>query len=63
VTIPPLPNAVGRRRSPANLPDYLDGRSPRQKGLRYRPDPPTLQEIVAIMRQGGDGVHGAACER
>jgi hypothetical protein len=63
VTIPPLLNAVGRRRSPATLPGYLDGRPPRHKGLRYPPDPPTVEEIVAVMRQGGDGVYGAACER
>jgi hypothetical protein len=63
VTIAPWPNAVGRRRSPATLPGYLDGRPPRHRALRDPPDPHTVEEIVAVMRQGGDGVHGAACER
>ncbi len=57
--MPPLLNAAGRRRSPATLPGYLAGRPPRNKGLRYPPDPPTVEEIVAVMRQAGDGVHGA----
>jgi hypothetical protein len=35
----PLLNAAGRRRSPATLPGYLAGRPPRNKGLRYPPDP------------------------
>jgi integrase len=56
VSAPPLLNAAGRRRSPATLPSYLAGRPPRNKGLRY---PPTVEEIVAVMRQAGDGVHGA----
>ena len=50
---------AGRRRSPLTLPGYLAGRPPRNKGLRYPPDPPTVEEIVAVMRQAGDGVHGA----
>jgi integrase len=55
----PLLNAAGRRRSPATLPGYLAGHPPRNKGLRYPPDPPTVEGIVAVMRQAGDGVHGA----
>jgi site-specific recombinase XerD len=55
----PLFNAAGRRRAPVTLPGYLIGRPPRNKGLRYPPDPPTVEEIVAVMRQAGDGVHGA----
>jgi integrase len=55
----PLLNAAGRRRAPVTLPGYLAGRPPRNKGLRYPPDPPTVEEIVAVMRQTGDGVHGA----
>jgi site-specific recombinase XerD len=27
--------------------------------LRYPPDPPTVEEIVAVMRQAGDSAHGA----
>jgi hypothetical protein len=55
----PLLNAAGRRRSPVTLPGYLAGRPPRNKGLRYPPDPPTVEEIVAVMRQAGDDIHGA----
>jgi integrase len=59
MTASPLLNAAGRRRSPASLPGYLAGRRPRNKGLRYPPDPPTVEEIVDVMRQAGDGAHGA----
>ena len=34
------------------------GRPPRNKGMRYPADPPTIEEIVAVMRRAGDGVHG-----
>jgi site-specific recombinase XerD len=59
MSVPPLLNAAGRRRSPVTLPGYLAGRRPSNKGLRYPPDPPTVEEIVAVMRQAGDGLHGA----
>jgi integrase len=55
----PLLNAAGRRRAHVTLPGYLAGRPPRNKGLRYPPDPPTGEEIVAVMRAAGDRVHGA----
>ena len=48
-----LIDAAGRRRSPATLPGYLAGRSPRNKGLRYPADPPKVEEIVAVMRHAG----------
>jgi integrase len=48
----------GRRRSPATLPGYHAGRPPRNKGMRYPADPPTIEEIVAVMRRAGDDVHG-----
>ena len=47
--------AAGRRRSPATPPGYHRGRPPRNKGLRYPPDPPTIEEIIAVMRAAGDG--------
>jgi site-specific recombinase XerC len=28
---------------------------PRNKGLRYPPDPPPVEEIIAVMRAAGDG--------
>jgi hypothetical protein len=59
MSVLPLLNAAGRRRSPVTLPGYLAGRPPRNKGLRYPPDPPTVEEIVAVMREAGDGIHGA----
>ena len=58
MSVSPLLNAAGRRRSPVTLPGYLAGRTPRNKGLLYPPDPPTVEEIVTVMRQAGDGVHG-----
>jgi len=51
-------DAVGRRRSPATLPGFGAGRPPHNKGLRYPADPPTVEEIVAVMRTAGDGPHG-----
>ena len=33
----PLVDCAGRRRSPATLPSYHQGRPPRNKGLRYPP--------------------------
>ena len=59
MSVSPLLNAAGRRRSPATLPGYLAGRPPRNKGIRYPADPAPVEEIVAVMRQAGDGVHGA----
>jgi integrase len=53
-----LLDAAGRRRSPATLPEFHAGRSPRNKGMRYPADPPTIEEIVSVMRHAGDGVHG-----
>lgn len=46
---PVLLDAAGRRRSPAT-PGYHRGRPPRNKGLRYPADPPTIEENVAVMR-------------
>src|SRR3954453_18474287 len=53
-----LLDAAGRRRSPATLPGFHAGRTPRNKGRRYPADPPTVEEIVAVMRAAGDGRHG-----
>jgi site-specific recombinase XerD len=51
-------DAAGRRRSPATLPGHHTGRVPRNKGQRYPADPPTVEEIVAVMRQTRDDYHG-----
>jgi len=53
-----LLDAAGRRRSPATMPGFQGGRPPRNKGQRYPADPPTVEEIVAVMRAAGDGRHG-----
>ena len=54
----PLLDRAGRRRSPATIPSFHLGRPPRNKGLRYPPDPPTVEEIVAVMRAAGDSPNG-----
>ena len=53
-----LLDAAGRRRSPATMPGFHSGRPPRNKGRRYPADPPTVEEIVAVMRQSGPTRHG-----
>src|ERR1700750_1062655 len=53
-----LLDAAGRRRSPATLPGFHAGRPPRNKGRRYPADPPTVEDIVAVMRAAGDRRHG-----
>ena len=54
----PLLDAAGRRRSPVTTPGARAGIAPRNKGERYRGDPPTVDEIVAVMRQVGHARHG-----
>ena len=51
-------DAAGRRRSPATLRGFHAGRPPRNKGRLYPADPPTVEEIVAMMRRTGDDRHG-----
>src|SRR5690348_730691 len=53
-----LLDAAGRRRSPATLPGFHAGRPPRNKGMHYPADPPTVEEIVAVMRAAGETIHG-----
>ena len=54
-----LLDAAGRRRSPATLPAYHAGRPPRNEGIRYPADPPTIEDIVAVMRHTVDDRHGS----
>jgi hypothetical protein len=49
-----LLDACGRRRSPATLSSFHQGRPPRNKGQQYHPDPPTVEEIIAAMHAAGD---------
>lgn len=58
MTVLSVLDAAGRRRSPATLPGYHAGRPPCNKGMRYPADPPTIDEIVAVMRHTGDDRHG-----
>ena len=53
-----LLDAAGRRRSPATLPGHHRGPPPRNKGVRYPADPPTIEEIVLVMRRAGPTPHG-----
>jgi integrase len=55
---PVLLDAAGHRRSPATMPGYHRGRPPRNKGESYPADPPTVEEIVAVMRAVGDRADG-----
>jgi hypothetical protein len=57
-SVQPLLDAAGRRRSPATTPGFRAGIAPRNKGQRYPADPPTVDEIVAVMRQAGRDRHG-----
>jgi site-specific recombinase XerD len=57
-SVQPLLDAAGRRRSPATTPGFRAGIAPRNKGQHYPADPPTVDEIVAVMRQAGHDRHG-----
>ena len=50
-----LVDAAGRRRSPASRPGHWAGCAPPNKGVRYPADPPTVEEIILVMRQAGPG--------
>lgn len=54
----PLLDRAGRRRSPAATSSFHQGLAPSNKGLRYPPDPPTVEEIVAVMRAAGESPEG-----
>src|SRR5215213_1954471 len=58
MTVSVVLDAAGRRRSPATMPGYHAGRPPRNKGRLYPADPPTVEEIVAVMREASDDRHG-----
>ena len=53
-----LLDAAGRRRSAATMPGHRRGQPPRNKGMRYPADPPTVEEIVLVMCHAGDRPHG-----
>jgi site-specific recombinase XerC len=47
-------DVCGRRRSPATSSEFHQGRPPWNKGLRYPADPPSVEEIIAVMRAAGE---------
>ena len=51
-------DTAGRRRSPATLSDFHAGRAPGNKGQRYAADPPTVDEIIAVMRHAARARYG-----
>ena len=51
-------DAAGRRRSPATMPEFHAGRAPGNKGQRYAADPPTVDEIIAVMRHARHARYG-----
>lgn len=51
-------DVAGRRRSPATFSEFNLGLPPGNKGMRYPADPPRVEEIVAVMREAGDGISG-----
>jgi integrase len=53
-----LLDAAGRQRSPAAMPGHGAGIAPKNKGQVYPADPPTVDEIVAVMRQAPADRHG-----
>jgi integrase len=40
------------------MPGFHEGRAPRNKGRRYPANPPTVEEIIAVMRQAGSSLDG-----
>ena len=52
---PRLVDVTGRRRSPPATPGHWAGCAPPNKGQRYPADPPTVEEIILVMRQAGSG--------
>jgi hypothetical protein len=58
MTVSSMLDSAGRRRSPATLPGFHAGRAPRNKGMLYPADPPTVEEIVCVMRHASEDPHG-----
>jgi len=52
---PGLMDITGRVRSPAATPGHWAGCAPPNKGQRYPADPPTVEEIILVMREARPG--------
>jgi hypothetical protein len=53
-----LLDATGRRPPPAAMPGHNTAHAPRNKGHVYPADPPTVDEIDAVMRRTSPDRHG-----
>lgn len=52
--MPPTPlNAAGRQSSPATRPGFNAGRAHPNRGRSFPPDPPRVEEIVAVIKVAG----------
>jgi integrase len=51
-------DARGYPRAKATLPGHNAGVPPRNKGRKYEPDPPSIEEIVLFLQHCGDDVYG-----
>jgi hypothetical protein len=47
----------------ATLPGHRCRQSPRNNGIRYPPEPPTVKEILAAMCRAGDRAYGLRLRR
>jgi hypothetical protein len=61
-----MPTAVlldtcGRRRSPATLSSFHQGRAPRNKGQHDPADPPTVEGIIAVMHAAAATAKRSGC--
>ena len=54
-----LVDITGRVRSPAATPGHWAGCAPPNKGLPYPADPPSVEEIILVMREAGPGPSGS----
>jgi hypothetical protein len=50
-----LVDITGRLRSPAATPGHWAGCAPPNKWMRFPADPPTVEEIILVMREAGRG--------
>jgi hypothetical protein len=55
------PNGIGGHHRPSAVSSRdagaLGGCAPPNKGLRYPAEPPTVEEIILVMREAGSGPH------
>jgi hypothetical protein len=61
MTVSAVLDSAGRRRSPATLPGFHSGRAAHNKGMLYPADPPTVEEIVCVMRHASEDPSAGDC--